>query len=154
MGRELGALSSRKIGVLGLAYKAGTDAIRRSIAIEIIQELIAEGAEVTVFDPKVSTLPELLSSVVTIASSVDAVFADSEAVVVATEWPEFRELNFAVLVPTMKRALLIDQNKHFHLAGIIAVQAVFLIAGFFQDAFLAWLKGVLVPFASLTTERR
>jgi NitT/TauT family transport system permease protein len=50
-------------------------------------------------------------------------------------------------------ALLIDQNKHFHLAGIIAIQGVFLIAGFFQDLFLAWLKGVLVPFAALTTAR-
>ena len=49
--------------------------------------------------------------------------------------------------------MLMDQNKHFHLAAIIAVQGVFLIAGFFQDAFLAWLKGVLVPFAALTTER-
>ena len=50
-------------------------------------------------------------------------------------------------------ALLIDQNKHFHLAGIIAIQVVFLVAGFFQDMFLAWLKGVLVPFAALTTAR-
>jgi len=50
-------------------------------------------------------------------------------------------------------ALLIDQNKHFHLAGIIAVQAVFLVAGFFQDAFLAWLKSVLVPFAALASAR-
>jgi NitT/TauT family transport system permease protein len=51
-------------------------------------------------------------------------------------------------------ALLMDQNKHFHLAAIIAVQGVFLIAGFFQDFFLAWLKSVLVPFASLSTARR
>jgi UDPglucose 6-dehydrogenase len=65
---------------------------------------------VTVFDPKVSTLPGPLSSAVAIASSVDAVFANSEAVVLATEWPAFRELNFAALVPSMKRALLIDQN--------------------------------------------
>jgi NitT/TauT family transport system permease protein len=50
-------------------------------------------------------------------------------------------------------ALLIDQNKHFHLAGIIAIQIVFLVAGFFQDAFLAWLKSVLVPFAALATDR-
>lgn len=50
-------------------------------------------------------------------------------------------------------ALLLDQNKHFHLAGIIAIQAVFLVAGFFQDMFLAWLKSVLVPFAALATNR-
>src|SRR5258708_2104745 len=110
LGRELGALSTKKVGVLGLAYKAGTDAIRRSVAIEVIQELIADGADLTVFDPKVSTLPQPLASTVTIASSADAVFADSDAVVLATEWPEFRALNFAVLVPRMKRALLIDQN--------------------------------------------
>jgi NitT/TauT family transport system permease protein len=51
-------------------------------------------------------------------------------------------------------AMLMDQNKHFNLAAIFAVQIVFLIAGFFQDAFLAWLKGVLVPFAALTTSPR
>jgi UDPglucose 6-dehydrogenase len=129
LGRELGALPRRKIGVLGLAYKAGTDAIRRSVAIEVIQELIAGGADVTVFDPKVSTLPEPLASAVTITTSVDAVFADSEAVVLATEWPEFRELNFAALVPSMKRALLIDQNAFAakQLAGFAGLD--YIVAG-------------------------
>jgi UDPglucose 6-dehydrogenase len=108
--RQLGALAGKRVGVLGLAYKAGTDAIRRSVAIEVIEELMAEGAEVTVFDPKVAALPEPLSSAVTIASSAHAVFKGSEAVVLATEWPQFRELDFAALVPSMKRAMLIDQN--------------------------------------------
>jgi UDPglucose 6-dehydrogenase len=107
---QLSALVGKKIGVLGLAYKAGTDAIRRSVAIEVIEQLIAEGADVTVFDPKVAKLPEPLSSALTIAGSADFVFRGSEAVVVATEWPEFRELDYAALVPNMKRALLIDQN--------------------------------------------
>lgn len=107
---QLGALKAKKVGVLGLAYKAGTDAIRRSVAIEVILELIAEGADITVYDPKVANLPEPLHSSVTIAPSVDAVFVGSEAVVLATEWPEFRELDFGRLVPAMKRALLIDQN--------------------------------------------
>jgi NitT/TauT family transport system permease protein len=51
-------------------------------------------------------------------------------------------------------ALLMDQNKHFNLAAILAVQLVFLLAGFLQDAFLAWLKATLVPHAALTTARR
>ena len=50
--------------------------------------------------------------------------------------------------------MLMDQQKHFNLAAIVAVQGVFLIAGFFQDAFLAWMKTVLVPSASITTARR
>jgi UDPglucose 6-dehydrogenase len=108
--RQLGALAGKKVGVLGLAYKAGTDAIRRSVAIEVIEELVAEGADVAVFDPKVAALPEPLSSAVTIVGLADAVFKGSEAVVLATEWPQFRELDFAALVPSMKRAMLIDQN--------------------------------------------
>jgi UDPglucose 6-dehydrogenase len=108
--RQLGALAGKKIGVLGLAYKAGTDAIRRSVAIEVIEQLIAEGADITVFDPKVAVLPEPLASALTIAGSADFAFSGSEAVVLATEWPEFRELDYAALVPNMKRALLIDQN--------------------------------------------
>jgi UDPglucose 6-dehydrogenase len=108
--RQLGSLSGRKIGVLGLAYKADTDAIRRSVAVEVIEQLIAEGADVTVFDPKVATLPEPLNSSLTVAGSADMIFKGSEAVVLATEWPEFRELDFEALVPVMKRALLIDQN--------------------------------------------
>ena len=108
--RQLGALAGKKIGVLGLSYKAGTDAIRRSVAIEVIEQLIAEGADVAVFDPKVATLPEPLNSALTIVGSADMVFKGSEAVVLATEWPEFRELNFGALTPVMKRALLIDQN--------------------------------------------
>src|SRR6266478_6184799 len=110
LSRQLGTLAGKKVGVLGLAYKAGTDAIRRSVAIEVIEELMVEGAGITVFDPKVAALPEPLSSAVTIASLADAVFKGSEAVVLATEWPEFRELDFAALVPSMKRAMLIDQN--------------------------------------------
>jgi UDPglucose 6-dehydrogenase len=76
----------------------------------VIEELMAEDADVTVFDPKVAALPEPLSSAVTIASAVDAVFKGSEAVVLATEWPQFRELDFKALVSSMKRAMLIDQN--------------------------------------------
>lgn len=51
-------------------------------------------------------------------------------------------------------ALLMDQNKHFNLAAVFAVQGVFLVAGFFQDAVLGWLKTTLVPHASITVERR
>jgi len=51
-------------------------------------------------------------------------------------------------------AMLMDQNKHFNLAAIFAVQGVFLIAGFFQDMFLAFLKSTLVPHAALATGRR
>ncbi len=102
---------ARRSAFLGLAYKAGTDAIRRSVAIEVIEELVAAGADVTVFDPKVSALPEPLSSAVTIASSVECGIRQAARL---SCWRrsgrEFRELDFATLIPSMKRAVLIDQN--------------------------------------------
>jgi UDPglucose 6-dehydrogenase len=127
--RQLGALTGKRVGVLGLAYKAGTDAIRRSVAIEVIGELVAAGADVTVFDPKVSTLPEPLNSALSIADGVDSVFADSEAVVLATEWPEFRDLDFVRLIPGMKRAMLIDQNAFAakQLANMLGLE--YIVAG-------------------------
>jgi UDPglucose 6-dehydrogenase len=126
---QLGALEGKKVGVLGLAYKAGTDAIRRSVAVEVIEELIVGGAVITVFDPKVATLPEPLNSAVTIAPSADAVFAACDAVVLATEWPEFRELDFASLVPSMGRRILIDQNAFAakQLAGFASLH--YIVAG-------------------------
>lgn len=127
--RRLGALAGKKIGLLGLAYKAGTDAIRRSVAIEVLNELIADGAQPTVFDPKVSKLPEPLSAAVTIAGVADEVFAGNEAVVLATEWPEFRELDFARLVPTMKRAILIDQNAFAAKQVSDVVRLDYIVAG-------------------------
>lgn len=109
--RQLGTLTGKKIGILGLAYKAGTDAIRRSVAVELIRDLAAAGASIVVFDPKVSVLPEPLNSAVKIVRSADEVFLDAEAVVLATEWPEFRELDFAAIIPVMKQPFLIDQNS-------------------------------------------
>jgi NitT/TauT family transport system permease protein len=50
--------------------------------------------------------------------------------------------------------MLLDQNKHFNLAAIFAVQGVFLLAGFAQDTILAWLKNTVAPYAALTTARR
>jgi UDPglucose 6-dehydrogenase len=108
--QQLGSLAGKRIGILGLAYKAGTDAIRRSVAVEVVQALIAAGADVAVYDPKVSTLPEQLAYRVTNAESADEVFQRSDAVVLATEWPEFRNLDFQALVRSMGRRLVIDQN--------------------------------------------
>jgi UDPglucose 6-dehydrogenase len=127
--QQLGALNQKKIGVLGLAYKAGTDAIRRSVAIEVIQELVSCGAEVTAFDPKVAVLPEPMNSKITVTRSVAAAFAYSDAVVLATEWPEFRELDFVRLVSSMKHALLVDQNA-FVAKNLSAVPGLrYIVAG-------------------------
>ena len=107
----LGDLRGKTIALLGLAYKPGTDAIRRSVAIELCRELIRRGGKVQAFDPKVTSLPEDLGKSVILASSAEAAMEGAEAVVVATEWPEFREINTETIIGTLKRPIVIDQNR-------------------------------------------
>jgi len=89
---ELGALSGKKILVLGLAFKPDSDDMRDSPALDIALGLARAGAEVSVHDPvALDSLgdrhPELLR-----AGALDAAFAGQELVVLATEWKEYREL--------------------------------------------------------------
>jgi UDPglucose 6-dehydrogenase len=108
--RQLKDLRGKCIGVLGLAYKAGTDAIRRSLAVELLSQLIGGGATPVAFDPKVAHLPESLGSRVSIALSADKVIEGADAVVLMTAWPEFQRIDFARAFESMRRKLLIDQN--------------------------------------------
>jgi len=126
---RMGTLTSKKIGVLGLAYKAGTGAIRRSVAIEIIQDLLADGAHVVAFDPQVRALPEPLASKIELAGSADLVFNDSDAVILATEWPEFRKLDFASLAGAMRNPILIDQNAFVAKEIASMPNASYIVAG-------------------------
>jgi UDPglucose 6-dehydrogenase len=106
--RKLAPLSGRTITVLGLSYKPGTDAIRRSSAIELVRELLREGAIVRAYDPAVRTLPGELDTAITLAKDARDAMRNAAAVVVATEWPEFRELNPDDFTHGMAGSLILD----------------------------------------------
>jgi UDPglucose 6-dehydrogenase len=108
---SLGGLEGHTVGVLGLAYKPGTDAIRRSAAVDLCGWLTAAGARVRAHDPQVSRLPEGLVPGVEVCSTLDAVLDGAEAVVVATEWPEFKALSAQQLRARMARPLVVDPNQ-------------------------------------------
>ena len=103
-----GSLAGRRIGVLGLAFKANTDDMRDAPALTIVPQLIAEGAEVIGYDPAArrqaaEVLPDLM-----LADSVEAAVAGADAAVILTEWAAFRAVPWRKLAPTMRRPLLID----------------------------------------------
>jgi UDPglucose 6-dehydrogenase len=106
--RRLAPLAGKSIAVLGLSYKPGTDAIRRSPSIELLRELLAEGATVRVFDPAVRKLPDEFRSRVIFADDAKGAIAGAVAVVVATEWPEFRELAAEDFTGRMDGRLVLD----------------------------------------------
>lgn len=90
----LGNLAGRRVGVLGVAFKSGTDDLRSSPGLRIVDELLARGAVVRFFDPLVSEdlIPSYVDRGVTAAGSLHDLAAGSELVIVTTDAPEFHEL--------------------------------------------------------------
>jgi UDPglucose 6-dehydrogenase len=107
---RLGNLAGRTVAVLGLAYKPGTDTLRRSSAIELCRELADLKANVRAFDPAVRDLPTELKSFVTLAPSAEAALAGADAAIVATEWPEFRSIALTTWRDAMRAPLICDPN--------------------------------------------
>src|SRR5207302_6429148 len=88
--KHLGKLRGKKVALLGLAFKAGTDDMREAPSIVLASRLLAEGAEVRAWDP-VAKPGELMKGAVICDSVLEAV-TDAEAAVIVTEWDELREL--------------------------------------------------------------
>jgi UDPglucose 6-dehydrogenase len=105
--RALKSLKGRRIALLGLTYKPGTNTLRRSVAVELASQLVAAGADVVAFDPAIRHANPELPPKVTIAASAEAACAAADGVVVCTKWPEFASLSPAQLgVP--RRVVVVD----------------------------------------------
>ncbi|MDQ1603825.1 MAG: hypothetical protein QOE01_1670 [Actinomycetota bacterium] len=105
--RELRVLKGRRIAVLGLAFKPGTDDLRDAPALDIIRRLLAAGAGVAAYDPVVKTLPPDLSAV-RLAADVAEAADQADAVLLATEWPEFQDVDPSAVAAAMKGDLVLD----------------------------------------------
>lgn len=110
---KLGNLKGKTIGILGLTYKPGTSTLRRSSAIKIITMLVKKGATCLGYDPKVD-LQELKKYLKTVkkVNSVMELAKLSDALVLVTEWPEFKDLDYNKLAIDMKKPIIID-SKNF-----------------------------------------
>ncbi len=122
---RLGDLRGRTIAVLGLVYTPDTDTLRRSFAVELCQQLVAAGAAVQAFDPAIKSAAPGLAGV-TLAGGLEVAFAQADAAVVCTEWPQFRAANWAQVIKLMRRALLIDANRFLEkpLQGVSGVEHI------------------------------
>jgi UDPglucose 6-dehydrogenase len=103
-----GTLAGARIGLLGLTFKAGTDDVRDSPAVAIAHRLLAAGADVTAYDPHANTDE-------TAAMMVDdpyAVAKEADVVVLLTEWPMFRELDWERMANLMRRPVVVDTRNH------------------------------------------
>jgi UDPglucose 6-dehydrogenase len=108
--KHLGTLRRKRVAVLGLAFKANTDDMREAPSRVLAARLLAEGAEVTAWDPVVDAT-ELLTGITSAESAFDALDG-ADAAVIVTEWPELRELDWAAARSLMRTPLVIDGRNH------------------------------------------
>lgn len=106
----LWVLKDKRIAVWGLSFKPNTDDVRSSVAITLVEKLVAEGAVVSAYDPqamdKAKTLP--VGASIQFADSPLAAAKDAEALIIATEWPQFAAVDLAELREVMRTPLIFD----------------------------------------------
>ena len=111
---KLWVLREKKITVWGLTFKPDTDDIRSSVAIEVVRDLVAEGAIVSVCDPKGLenfARTDLAPKTVSFTDPFKAV-RNADALVLATEWPQFRDADFALVKELMHSPIIFDGRNH------------------------------------------
>jgi UDPglucose 6-dehydrogenase len=109
----LWVLKDKKIGVLGLAFKQNTDDVRSSPAIDLCQRLIKDGATLRVHDPKAMDKTKSLLPNVTYVDDMNAVAEGCDALIVATEWDEFKQLDLIRAKNGMTSPILFDGRNLF-----------------------------------------
>ncbi len=103
-----GRLQGKRIGVLGLAFKPNTDDMRDAPSLPLIRGLIEAGASVAAFDPVAIEQAEPLLPGVTFANDAQGAASGADALVIVTEWDEFRALDLEMLAGAMTGKVLVD----------------------------------------------
>jgi len=109
-----GEFVGKRIGLWGLAFKAGTDDVRESPAVRLALHFVAEGAEVTAYDPRVR------ADLAGVGRAPDPIAAvrDADALVIATEWGEFRNVDFGEVRAAMSGVSIVDARNLLDPAAI------------------------------------
>jgi UDPglucose 6-dehydrogenase len=111
----LWVLRDKKIAVWGLAFKPNTDDIRSSVAIELVADMLKEKAHVTVYDPKAMEKAREVESIAgaSFANSALEALDGAEALIIATEWPEFANVDLEVVKGKMTTPIIFDGRNLF-----------------------------------------
>jgi UDPglucose 6-dehydrogenase len=103
-----GSLDGKRVGILGLTFKPNTDDMRDAPSVPLIKGLVERGAEVVAFDPVGHDQARPLLPAIDFAATSEAVADDADAIVVVTEWDEFRGLSLHELAKRMRGNVLLD----------------------------------------------
>ena len=106
-----GSVKGLKVGILGLTYKPDTSTLRRSAAIEIIKDLSDKGAIIGAYDPKADPQEMLRHKEIARYSDPYSLAKGADALVIVTDWPEFKDLDFDLIKSLMRKPVLIDAKN-------------------------------------------
>ena len=106
--KVLGGLNEKIVGVLGLSFKPNTDDIREAPALEVIHLLENEGALIKGYDPQAMPAAKKQLKGVTFCDNPYQVAEGADALVLATEWNEFKQLDFARIFRLMRNPVIMD----------------------------------------------
>ncbi|MBC7904899.1 MAG: UDP-glucose/GDP-mannose dehydrogenase family protein [Gemmatimonadaceae bacterium] len=114
-----GDLKGKKFALWGLAFKPNTDDIREAPALYMIDALLKEGASISVFDPEATNnVRGLLGDTIHYAENQYECLQDADALIIATEWNEFRTPNFLKMVTVLKNKVIFDGRNLFDTGAI------------------------------------
>jgi len=117
--QALWVVKDKQVGVLGLAFKANTDDIRFAPSLEIIRRLLAEGAHVRAYDQEAMDKTSEILPQVRYSREPQEVAQDADALLILTEWPEFRQLDWARIYSMMGRPLVLDGRNLLNPAAMM-----------------------------------
>jgi UDPglucose 6-dehydrogenase len=123
--RALQGLNDRVIGVLGLSFKPNTDDIREAPALEIIHLLQNEGAEVRAYDPQAAGAVQSMLPRVTLCDNPYQVAEGADALVLATEWNEFKQLDFEKIKELMATPVIMDGRNLWDPEGLMELGFIY-----------------------------
>jgi UDPglucose 6-dehydrogenase len=106
--KALGGLNDKTIGILGISFKPNTDDIREAPSLEVIHLLQNEGAHIKAYDPQAMENAAQLLSKVQLCENPYQVAEDADALVLATEWNEFKQIDFSRIHPLMRQPVIMD----------------------------------------------
>jgi UDPglucose 6-dehydrogenase len=123
--KHLGTLVGKRVALLGLAFKPNTDDMREATSLVLSARLQADGANVVAYDPVAEDEARKLIQGVEFAQSAQDCVAGADAVVLVTEWAEFKELDWAAVREAMAGTLLIDGRNALDAEAIRAAGLIY-----------------------------
>lgn len=127
--QALGELEGKRIGVLGLSFKPGTDDMRQAPAVDIIRHLEDMGAEVVATDPVAIERARPLLPATRLVDDAYECARDADAVVLVTEWPQFIELDWARIAQLMRGTVVIDGRNCLDGERLAALRVSYISVG-------------------------